>query len=92
MTDTGPVYDRKAVEKWYADVFEVWRPKSRVGDAPDTLGGVVWEAGEWSETSEGETGDPIQIGGYWSALSVREGDDWKIRMLAYNKTAAPPPA
>ena len=22
----------------------------------------------------------------------RKGDDWKIRMLAYNKTAAPPPA
>jgi hypothetical protein len=55
-----------------------------------TAGKEVWETGEWSETGQGETGDPIQIKGYWSAIDTREGDDWKIRMLTYNITPASP--
>ena len=30
---------------------------------------------------------PIPATGYWSV--IREGDDWKIRMLAFNVTPAP---
>jgi hypothetical protein len=37
-----------------------------------------------------ETGEPIQIKGYWSAIDTREGNDWKIRMLTWNITPGPP--
>jgi hypothetical protein len=30
---------------------------------------------------------PVEAKGYWSV--IREGDDWKIRMLAFNVTPAP---
>jgi Ribonucleotide reductase, barrel domain len=46
--------------------------------------------GEWSVTLQGKSGGPIQLKGYWSAISVREGDAWKIRMETINVT--PPPA
>jgi hypothetical protein len=41
-------------------------------------------------TLQGQTRDPIQLKGYWSVLDSREGDDWKIRMLTWNTTPAPP--
>ena len=49
-----------------------------------------WENGEWSETIQLESGDPIEMKGYWSTIDRREGDDWKIRMLTVNVTPAPP--
>jgi ketosteroid isomerase-like protein len=30
-SDRGPVYGRKAIEKWYADVFQEWHPKNHIG-------------------------------------------------------------
>ncbi|MEY2606022.1 MAG: hypothetical protein QOH31_3838 [Verrucomicrobiota bacterium] len=97
VSDRGPIYGRPAIEKWYTDVFQAWHPKSHIGkpdgNAPHiigTAGDEAWETGEWSETGQGETGDPIQIKGYWSAIDSREGDDWKIRMLTYNITPASP--
>jgi hypothetical protein len=97
VTDRGPVYGRQAIEKWYTDVFQAWRPKNHLGKADrntpyamGTAGTEVWETGEWSEMGAGQTGDPIQVKGYWSAIDTREGDDWKIRMLSYNVTPAPP--
>jgi uncharacterized protein (TIGR02246 family) len=97
VSDGGPIHGRQAIEKWYTDAFQAWHPKSHVskpeGDAPHTLGTAgteVWETGEWTETGQGESGDPIQIKGYWSAIDSREGDDWKIRMLTYNVTPASP--
>ena len=41
-------------------------------------------------TVQGKSGDPIKLKGYWSAINVREGDIWKIKMLTFNMT--PPPA
>jgi ketosteroid isomerase-like protein len=97
VTDRGPVYGRQAIEKFYADVFKAWHLKSHTGKADGnapyltgTAGSEVWETGEWGETGQSDTGDPIQIKGYWSAIDSREGDDWKIRMLTYNITPAPP--
>jgi hypothetical protein len=39
-------------------------------------------------TIQGQSGDPIQVSGYWSSVKVREGDTWKIRM---NAIIHPPP-
>jgi hypothetical protein len=49
-------------------------------------GNEVWEIGEWSQTIQGQNGDPIQLKGYWSTIDVREGDAWKTRMMTYNIT------
>ena len=96
VTDRGPVNGRQAIEKWYTDLFKGWHPKSHItkfdGNAPHlggTAGNELWATGEWSDTGQGNTGDAIQIKGYWAAIYNREGDDWKLRMLAYNLTPAP---
>jgi hypothetical protein len=31
----------------------------------------------------------MQLKGYWAAIKVREGNDWKIRMLTTNVTPTP---
>ena len=46
--------------------------------------------GEWSNTTKGQNGGPMQPKGYWANIQVREGDDWKIRLDIFNVT--PPPA
>src|ERR1700680_665477 len=33
VSDRGPVYGRKSIEKWYADVFPGWHPKNHIGKA-----------------------------------------------------------
>jgi uncharacterized protein (TIGR02246 family) len=94
VTDTGPLYGRKAIEKHYAGVFKAWHPKNHTSKKDPTSPRIVGTAdniasnGEWSETGQVETGDPIHIKGYWSAIDTLEGDDWKIRMLTYNITPA----
>jgi hypothetical protein len=35
----------------------------------------------------GQTGEPIQLKGYWSAFEVREGDAWKDRIQTWNITS-----
>jgi uncharacterized protein (TIGR02246 family) len=96
VTDTGLVYGRQAIEKWYAEVFKAWRPKNHVGKADQnsphligTAGNEAWRTGEWSETGQDQAGEPVQIKGYWSTIDSREGDDWKMRMLSWNMTPAP---
>src|SRR6516162_1534008 len=51
-----------------------------------TAGNELWATGEWSETGQGKTGEPIPIKGYWSHIYIREADDFKIRMAAWNTT------
>ena len=70
VTDTGPVYGREAIQKWYEDLFQQLKIKKHVG-IPDqgcphtigTTGNEVWENGEWSETIQLESGDLIEMKG-----------------------------
>jgi len=91
VTDTGPVYGREAIEKYYADLFR----KVQFSDwlttvdqySPHTIGSPgneVWETGGWSGTIRGENFGPIHSKGYWSSIAVREGDLWKKRMQMSN--------
>jgi ketosteroid isomerase-like protein len=96
VTDTGPLYGRQAVEKFYADVLQQWHIKNYIStydqDSPyiiGTAGNETWANGAWGYTAQPESGDPFQLKGYWSSIDVREGDDWKFRMLTWNIT--PPP-
>ena len=95
VSDRGPIHGRKAIENWYSGVFQVWHPRNHIGtpDGNDPhvscfSGDEAWETGEWSQTEQGKPGRPIQSKGYWSTIYIREGVDWKIRMLIYNVTPA----
>jgi uncharacterized protein (TIGR02246 family) len=97
LTDRGPVNGRQAIEN-------ILRTCSRkcilatissrsISFSPHIIGTVSdeeWATGEWSLTIQGQNGGPMQLKGYWVAIKVREGYDWRIRMLAFNIT--PPPA
>jgi uncharacterized protein (TIGR02246 family) len=91
----GPVYGRQAIEKFYVDQFKAWQIKNRTSkrdpNSPRIIGTAdnIASNGEWSETRQGKTGEPIQIKGYWSSIVTREGDDWRILMLTSNITPAP---
>jgi uncharacterized protein (TIGR02246 family) len=100
VNDTGPVYGRLAIEKYYADMFQIlhyfshdttYDPTSPHPIGTD--GNGVWENGEWSSAiaPKGEDCGPRQIRGYFGSVKVREGDTWKVRMATYNLTPAPPP-
>jgi ketosteroid isomerase-like protein len=95
VTETGPVNGRKAIEKYYEDVFKQVRFSNDLApvdeDSPHiigTAGNEMWATGAWSATFQGKDWGPTDFKGYWSV--IREGDDWKIRMLSFNTT--PPPA
>ena len=94
VTDRGPVNGGEAIEKWYADLFKkvqfTYYAFTIDQDSPHvigTAGNEIWATGRWSSTIKGENFGPRQITGCWSVIRV--GDDWKIRMLAYNETPAP---
>jgi uncharacterized protein (TIGR02246 family) len=96
VTPDGPIYGRQAIEKHYADLFKQVHFSNHIGKvdqySPRIIGNQRWDTGEWSATIEvqGQKGDPIELKGYFGCIDIREGNDWKIRMLTYNMT--PPPA
>ena len=95
VTNTGPVYGRQAIARWYTDDFQEWHHSNHIQKSdPNSLRIIgtadnVASHGEWSLTIQGKTGDPIQLNGHYSAINTREGNDWKIRMLTWNITPAP---
>ena len=99
VTDTGPIYGRQAIERYYADMFQIlhyfshdttYDPTSPHPIGSD--GNGVWENGEWSSAiaPRGEDCGPRQIRGYFASVNVREGDHWEIRMLTSNVAPARP--
>jgi hypothetical protein len=91
VPDTGPLYGRQAIEKFYADDFKGWQPKNHTSTTdphsarmlgPDKL----TRAGVWSETGKGKNGEDVPIKGYWSEIDIRQGDAWKICQLTGNLT------
>ena len=95
VTDTGPLYGRQAIEQRYAEWFKAFHHSNHVGKRDPNTTRMIGTAdnialsGEWSETIQGQSGEPFQLKGYWSAIDTREGDRWKIRMMSYNITQAP---
>ena len=97
VTPTGPIYGREAIEKWYADFFQQWHPSGSIGMldqySPHAIGAAdneFWSNGDFSMTLQAETGEPIPLKGYLSEILVRDGDAWKVQVLAYNTTPEPP--
>jgi uncharacterized protein (TIGR02246 family) len=94
VTDRGLINGREAIEKWYADLFQNVHFSNHIiavdPDSPHamgTAGNQMWATGGWSTDIKGKDFGPVQIKGYWSV--IREGDDWKIRMLISNSTPTP---
>ena len=99
VTDKGPVYGRQAIEKQYAEWFKGAHASDNIGkrdpNSVRTVGAadnIGIASGEWSTTWQAQGQKPVQENGYWSAVDIRVGDDWKILMLTYNVTPAPAPA
>jgi ketosteroid isomerase-like protein len=94
VNDTGPVYGREAIEKWYADVFKNVHFSNHILKlAPHVIGAAGYEAwinGEWSQTVQGKDWGPINQIGYWVSIYVLEDGVLKCRMVSWNVT--PPPA
>jgi ketosteroid isomerase-like protein len=92
LTDMGPIYGRQAVEKQFAEWFKGSHHSNHMSKHDPNSFRIVGTAdkiaanGEWSETDQPPNGKPFQLKGYWSAIDTREGDAWKIWMLAYNIT------
>ena len=96
VTDAGPIYGREAIEKYHAVLFKQFHFSNYLNKRDQysphiigTAGNEVWKNGEWSLTLQGHDFGPIQLKGYWSSISVREGDTWKDRMLTFNAFPAP---
>ena len=70
VSDSGPVYGRHAIEKYYAEHFrEVRYVKHETTDDPASVrsisadGNVIWENGEWTGTLflQGEDCGPTEL-------------------------------
>jgi uncharacterized protein (TIGR02246 family) len=88
----GMFSGRQAIEKRYADTFQRW-PITTFSSQRYQLNAIdnaVWTVGEWWSTFQSETGPKFE-GVYWSAIYIREGHAWKIRMLSLIERPQPAP-
>jgi ketosteroid isomerase-like protein len=89
----GMFSGRQAIEKRYEGTFQRW-PLTLFNDLRDChlkgIDNAVWSFGEWGGTLQGQTGLEF-VKGYFSAIYVREGDVWKIRMLTLSERPRPVP-
>jgi ketosteroid isomerase-like protein len=88
----GMFFGRQAIEKRYADLFHESPIITYYGQRSqlNAIDNAVWSVGEWWNTLRGHTG-PVFGHGYASAIYVRVGDVWKIRMLTVSKHPQPAP-
>ena len=88
----GMFFGRQAIEKRYADLFQQSPITTYYGHRSqlNAIDNAVWSVGEWSSTLQRHTG-PVFSHGYASAIYVREGDVWKIRMLTVSDHPRPGP-
>lgn len=96
VRNRGPIYGRDAIAKMYTDLFKHFHFSNHIAKADQysphiirTAGSEAWSNGEWSTTLKGQNFGPIQLKGYWSNITVRDGDTWKDRMEIGNTTPAP---
>ncbi len=85
VTPDGWFSGRENIAKWYAYLFQRWRPTNaiRQDDQLTAIGDEVWAIGKWWSNMQSQSG-PVLARGFWSAIYVRDGDSWKIRMANYN--------
>ena len=60
VTPEGPIISRQAIQKYYTDLYQRWRPKNSINKVDGnayhligTAGNELWATGEWNETGQG---------------------------------------
>ena len=95
LTPDRPIIGRQAIQQWFTAFFQVspLHPKNSMvkvdGNAfhwIGTAGNALWATGETSQTGPGKNSEPYPVKIHWLCIYVREGDDWKIRVSAFNVT------
>jgi ketosteroid isomerase-like protein len=90
----GMFSGRQNIERRYADTFQrspiISFNCSFARRYLNAIDNAVWGAGQWTSTFQSQTGSVFALG-YWSAIFVREGDAWKIRVWTINQTPPPTP-
>ena len=90
LAPDGMFSGRQQIEERYAHAFQhspnVDFNCSRDRFYLNAIDNAVWTAGQY----RGQAG-PVFEWGYWSAIYVREGDAWKIRVWTINQTPPPTP-
>jgi len=87
-------YGRQAIEKRYADTFKqcpITTFSSQNCYELNAIDNAVSLVRKWWSSFQSQTGPKFERG-FWSAIYVREGDAWKIRMLTFDVTPTAPPA
>ena len=101
LTPDRPIIGRQAIQKWFTDFFQSspLRPQNSMGKVDGnafhligTDGSTMWATGEYSETVQGKNGEPRPVHSYNFWIYVREGEDWKILVDAFNDHPPPAPA
>ena len=90
----GMFSGRQNIEKRYADTFQrspiISFNCSFERNYLNAIDNAVWGAGQWTSTFQSQNGSEFAFG-YWSAIFVREGDAWKIRVWTINQKPQPAP-
>jgi ketosteroid isomerase-like protein len=90
----GMFSGRQKIERRYADTFQrspiISFNCSFERNYLNAIDNAVWGAGQWTSTFQSQNGSEFAFG-YWSAIFVREGDAWKIRVWTINQMPPPTP-
>jgi uncharacterized protein (TIGR02246 family) len=79
------------IEQFYRDLFKAgFNHNEAKLDEVTPLGDLVMGIGEFHVSGQGQNG-PLKVDGHYSAVYVREGGVWKIRLIAGVRDAPPPP-
>ena len=96
VPDTGPVYGREAIEKYWAGLFNKFHVSNQAdkaaSDSPHALGTAgneAWSHGQLKVTLQGQDGNAFDLTGNWTEIYRREGDTWKKRLDTFSTTPAP---
>ena len=82
---------RAALEKFYTDGFKAgWATHSSGPNQVHVMGDSGWAVGSWSATPPGAKDASQKAAGTWGDVVVLQNGTWKIRMLTWNVTEAPP--
>jgi uncharacterized protein (TIGR02246 family) len=89
VNPTGP---QKSLEQFYQNAFKAGFNHSEIAvDDVSSLGpDLAISMGEYRNSGRSENGSPLEVAGRWTAVDVREGGAWKVRLLtAFPKGTAP---
>jgi ketosteroid isomerase-like protein len=83
VASDGMFFGRKAIQKRYAETFQRWpiTTSSGQGSSLNAIDNAIWSTGKWWSTRRGQIGPKFESG-FWSAIYVRDGGAWKIRLLS----------